>query len=213
MIGVLHDGVDRGLFTMGEELVAKHLEVPGLVVVGIRCAVHAGESVSGGDPAKESPHVRDAQVAGGIGEDDGIHRRQRSGRQLPPHVVSGIPQIITLQQAVLIAYARSPLLAQARAQVAISSAPLSLAESAIFPLVTGTVTQDHTHRQSTTVPSSATGAVVGNLTSPTVTTNSLNTTITQLIFDGGRVAETARRVSQGVRNGERKAGVQDGHTV
>jgi hypothetical protein len=32
-------------------------------------------------------------------------------------------------------------------------------------------------------------------------------------FHGWRVAEAARCVSQGVRNGERKSGVQDGHSV
>jgi outer membrane protein len=110
----------------------------------------------------------------------------------PPHVVSGIPQIITLQQAILIAYARSPLLASARAQVAISSAPLSLAESALFPAVTGTATQSHTHRESTTLPTSAAGTVVGNLAATTVTTNALDATITQLIYDGGHIAAEIR---------------------
>jgi outer membrane protein len=110
----------------------------------------------------------------------------------PPHVVSGIPQIITLQQAILIAYARSPLLSQARAQVAISSAPLSLAESALYPAVTGSATQSHTHRELATLSSAAVGAVVGNTTSPNTTTNSLDATLTQLIFDGGRVAAEIR---------------------
>jgi outer membrane protein len=110
----------------------------------------------------------------------------------PPHVVSGIPQIVTLQQAILIAYARSPLLSQARAQVAISSAPLSLAESALFPLVTGAASQSHSHRELATLSSAAIGTVVGNTTSPNTTTNSLDATLTQLIFDGGRVAAEIR---------------------
>src|SRR5260370_33404769 len=83
----------------------------------------------------------------------------------PPHAVSGIPQIITLQQAILLAYARSPLLASARAQVAISSAPLSLAYSALFPAVTGTASSAHTHREPSGIVAATTRGVVGNQTS------------------------------------------------
>jgi outer membrane protein len=110
----------------------------------------------------------------------------------PPHVVPGIPQIITLQQAILIAYARSPLLASARAQVAISSAPLMLAESALFPAITGTASATHTHREPSGIATTTAGGVVGNVTSPNIQTNALSATLTQLIFDGGHVAAEIR---------------------
>ncbi len=72
----------------------------------------------------------------------------------------GVPQVITLQQAILIAYARSPVLAAARATVGIETAPLSLAESALFPAVTGTVSSTHSRREVTgTSASNGTGSV------------------------------------------------------
>ncbi len=110
-----------------------------------------------------------------------------------PRVVPGVPQIITLQQAILIGYARSPLLAAARAQVEIATAPVSLAQSALFPALTGTASTTHTHREpsGTTNVTSTTG-IIGNVTSPNVTSNSLSASLTQLIFDGGRVAAEIR---------------------
>nr|MDQ6943132.1 TolC family protein [Candidatus Eremiobacteraeota bacterium] len=104
----------------------------------------------------------------------------------------GVPQVITLQQAVLIAYARSPLLASARADVEIASAPVSLAQSALFPSVTGNATTTRAHREgggTTTGTTGTTGAATFN---PNTTTNSLNVQLQQLIFDGGRVAAQIR---------------------
>ncbi|MEA2687820.1 MAG: outer membrane protein, partial [Candidatus Eremiobacteraeota bacterium] len=114
----------------------------------------------------------------------------------------GVPQIITLQQATLIAYARSPILASARADVAIASAPVELAQSALFPAVTGNVSTTRSHRQpggsSSTTTSTTTGTGTGTTTGTTVTTspnttsNSLSLQVQQLIYDGGRVAAQIR---------------------
>jgi outer membrane protein TolC len=99
----------------------------------------------------------------------------------------GVPNIVTLQQAILIAYARSPLLAEARANVLISTAPLALAKSAIFPTLTGTASSTQTHRQQgASVVAGTVGAAVTPITN--VQSNDLTLTLRQLIYDGGRVA-------------------------
>ncbi|BDE05764.1 hypothetical protein WPS_10400 [Vulcanimicrobium alpinum] len=119
----------------------------------------------------------------------------------PVRTVAGVPQTVTLQQAVLIAYARSPVLAAARAQVEIATAPVGLAQSALFPSVSGTASTTRTHRQAGT--SSGTGTSgLGSGTTTTgsgsglapqnVTSNVFNVQLAQLIFDGGRVAAQIR---------------------
>ena len=110
----------------------------------------------------------------------------------------GVPQIITLQQATLIAYARSPILASARADVAIASAPVALAQSALFPAVTGTASTTHTRREAggSSASSGTTGTGTGTTGtttfSPNTTNNNLSVQLQQLIFDGGRVAAQIR---------------------
>lgn len=110
---------------------------------------------------------------------------------------AGVPNIVTLQQAILIAYARSPLLAEARADVAIATAPVSLAQSALFPSVTGNASLTHTRRQqgsSVNTVGGVSGTVSGitGLTSNTafnnITNNVISLDVAQLIYDGGRVA-------------------------
>jgi outer membrane protein TolC len=121
----------------------------------------------------------------------------------------GVPQVVTLQQAILIAYARSPVLASARADVAVASAPVGLAQSALFPAVTGNVSSTHSRREQTSTNSNSnsnssgagTGTGTGTTTttttttstfSPNTTTNALSLDLQQLIFDGGRVAAQIR---------------------
>ncbi|MBV8749437.1 MAG: TolC family protein [Candidatus Eremiobacteraeota bacterium] len=119
----------------------------------------------------------------------------------PPRVVTGVPQVVTLQQAILIAYARSPLLASARADVAIATAPVGLAQSALFPAVTGTASTTRSHRQEGASSSSGSGSGgtggsgtggSGSTFKPDTTSNSLSVDLNQLIFDGGRVAAQIR---------------------
>ena len=45
---------------------------------------------------------------------------------------AGVPQVVSLDQAVAIGFARSPLLAQARATVEIDLAPVDLAKTALL---------------------------------------------------------------------------------
>ena len=111
----------------------------------------------------------------------------------------GVPQVITLQQATLIAYARSPILASARADVAIATAPVGLAQSALFPAVTGNVATTRSHREPSGSGSSATvgtgtgtGTTSSSTLAPNATSNSLSLQLQQLIFDGGRVAAQIR---------------------
>jgi outer membrane protein TolC len=118
--------------------------------------------------------------------------------QSSPVPVAGVPQVVTLQQAILIAYARSPVLASARADVAIATAPVTLAQSALFPAVTGTASTSRDHRQasaggSVTTTDPVTGATTTTTTfTPNTTSNSLSIGLQQLIFDGGRVAAQIR---------------------
>jgi len=106
--------------------------------------------------------------------------------------VPNVPQVITLQQATLIAYARSPQLASARASVEIASAPVGLAQSALFPAVTGNASTTRAHRESGSTASTGTTTGTSGSFNPNTTTNSLTVGLQQLIFDGGRVAAQIR---------------------
>ncbi len=104
---------------------------------------------------------------------------------------------MTLQQAVLIAYARSPLLASARADVAIATAPVSLAQSAIFPNVAGVASTTRSHREERlprAAPEAAgTGLRRDRLAQPQRDQQQPLLQVQQLIFDGGRVAAQIRQ--------------------
>ncbi|GAC1659288.1 MAG: TolC family outer membrane protein [Candidatus Elarobacter sp.] len=115
--------------------------------------------------------------------------------------VAGVPQVVTLQQAVLIAYARSPVLASARADVEVASAPVGLAQSALFPAVTGNVSTSRSHRSAAGGSSAPAGTATGtggtatgapSSFSPNTTSNNLSLQVQQLIYDGGRVAAQIR---------------------
>jgi outer membrane protein len=107
-----------------------------------------------------------------------------------------VPQVITLDQAIAVGYARSPLLAQARAELQIGTAPVQLAETAQYPNIAGTVTTERIHSQSGVTSAAAAGAAAGGSTAAggplTYTSNSLGAQLTQLIYDGGRTANQIR---------------------
>jgi outer membrane protein len=109
---------------------------------------------------------------------------------------SEAPPVVTLDQAIAIAFAKSPLLAQARASIEIATAPVNLARTAILPNVSGTVSTTRTDRQvgsSSSASSSSSTTTTGTAaTAANVTSNALNVQIRQLIFDGGRVAAQLR---------------------
>jgi outer membrane protein len=96
-----------------------------------------------------------------------------------------VPQVVSLDQAVAIGFARSPLLAQARATVEIDTAPVDLAKTAYFPSLSGTASTAHDFAQSGAGSVRSTGGT-------SVTSNSVGLTLGELIFDGGKVADELR---------------------
>jgi outer membrane protein len=122
----------------------------------------------------------------------------------------GVPQHVSLQQAITIGYARSPALASARADVGVAAAEVRLDRAGLLPSIAGSATTSRQYQQSAGVNvlnSSRSGATTGtlavvpsptptpslNLTAPrTITVNGLNAALTQLIYDGGRVASSVR---------------------
>jgi outer membrane protein len=114
-------------------------------------------------------------------------------------VKPGVPAVITLDQAIAIGYARSPLLAQARAQLEIQSAPVQLARTALLPNITGSATTAKEHSQggarTTTTTVGGTTGVTGTTGSGgplSFTSNALSVSLQQLIYDGGRVSAEIR---------------------
>jgi outer membrane protein len=115
-----------------------------------------------------------------------------NGGEVDPNV----PQVVTLDQSIAIGYARSPLLAQARAQLDIESAPVQLARTALLPNISGSVSTSRAHNQGGggTVNTGAGGTTAaGTGGGPSnYTSTGLSATLTQLIYDGGRVAAELR---------------------
>jgi outer membrane protein len=110
---------------------------------------------------------------------------------------AGIPQIVSLDQAIAIGFARSPLLASARAVILIDAAPVDLAKTAVLPNIAGTASTSRTLRQAATGTPQPGSTSPGNGSSTSsqvfdTTTNGLNVTLRQLIYDGGRVAAQLR---------------------
>ena len=96
-----------------------------------------------------------------------------------------VPQVVSLDQAVAIGFARSPLLASARATVQIDTAPVDLAKTALLPSLSGTASTAHDFAQSGASSVRSTGGT-------SVTSNSVGLTLGELIFDGGKVAAELR---------------------
>ncbi len=125
-----------------------------------------------------------------------------------------LPATITLQQAIAVGFARSPLLASARADVDIESAAARLAGAGLLPSIAGSASLDQSRIQSggstgsfstgtttgngtgtttggTTIGSSSSNALRGSGTT-NVTGGNFGVSIRQLIFDGGRIAASVR---------------------
>lgn len=95
----------------------------------------------------------------------------------------GVPPAVSLQQAIQIAAARSPVLLSALAVLQEQHAPLSLAKTGLYPLLTGTGVTTHTNTGGQRLQ--APGGVV--TVAGSTTSNSLTADLRQLIYDGGRV--------------------------
>lgn len=108
--------------------------------------------------------------------------------QLPASAVSqrtqpGVPQQVTLQQAIAIAVEKSPVLASARANRELTQIPVNLAHTAIFPNIsaTGSTTRSNSSGRGTTNQNGQ-QTIGGSFTS-----TGLNANLRQLIYDGGKV--------------------------
>ena len=125
-----------------------------------------------------------------------------------------LPATISLQGAIAVGFARSPLLASARADVGVASAAARLAGAGLLPSVAGSASLDQSRIQGGGSSGSfSTGATTGNgagtatggtaigtsqsnavraLGSTNVTSGNLGVSLRQLIFDGGRIAASVR---------------------
>ena len=111
-----------------------------------------------------------------------------------------IPALITLPQAILISFARSPALEVARQDVKVEEASVRLARAGLLPQISLGASLEHEYSQqgrggTTTVGTTTgttgtttTGAVVTSGNGDTANVASFSGSLSQLIFDGGRVA-------------------------
>lgn len=96
--------------------------------------------------------------------------------------VPGVPQQITLQQAIDVAAAKSPVLAAARGNYHLTQVPVNLSKSALFPNIGATATYTRSNNGARSSGSSGTGSAGGSVTS-----RGVNANLRQLIFDGGKI--------------------------
>jgi outer membrane protein TolC len=116
----------------------------------------------------------------GLANATALPARAQTFPQLPQSATStrpqpGVPQQVTLQQAIDIAVAKSPVLAAARANQQIAQIPVNLARTAAFPNISATGSTTHSNQ------STFAGRSFGSATS-----NSLTGNLRQLIYDGGK---------------------------
>ncbi len=112
-----------------------------------------------------------------------------------------IPEALTLQQAIAVGFARSPLLAVTRADVGIQAAAVRLERTGLLPSLAGSADYTRSHQQPGGFVTSGVGAP-GTVGGGTVGTggrsggnNNFASTgfalsLRQLIYDGGRIAAT-----------------------
>ncbi|MBD5605749.1 MAG: TolC family protein [Candidatus Eremiobacteraeota bacterium] len=117
-------------------------------------------------------------------------------------VRSDVPATINLQQAIAIGFARSPLLAIARGDVAVQAAAVRLERAGLLPSFSGSAALTYTHDQNGgggslidtgagtttgTTGTTTTTAIAGG--GPYSSTNaSFALSLAQLIYDGGKIA-------------------------
>lgn len=106
-----------------------------------------------------------------------------------------VPQTVTLRQAILIAVAKAPLLASARGDLQLAKASVNLAQAGILPNVTASASTSHSHAQPGGRTSGSSGSGGSFVSSSEIASNNLNATLSQLLFDGGRVFSQIRSAS------------------
>ena len=102
---------------------------------------------------------------------------------------AGIPQIVTLQQAQDIAFARVPSLETARADAGIAHAEMLLDQTGYLPSLAGEASTTRTNGQQGGFDQ-RTGLISGSGTA-----NVLALNLKQLIWDGGKIADSIRSAS------------------
>jgi outer membrane protein TolC len=95
----------------------------------------------------------------------------------------GVPVQLSLQQAEMIGFARSPALAVARADVGVAAAAVRLARAGLLPDLSGGATTEYAHEQAGK-PSHDTSA-------------NFSLSLSQLVFDGGRIAASIGAAERG----------------
>jgi outer membrane protein TolC len=97
-----------------------------------------------------------------------------------------VPQVITLRQAILIAVAKSPILASARGDLQLAKANVDLSRVPILPNLSGTVSTQESHVAPGSARTSSSGAGGISFVSGNIASNSLSADLRELLFDGGR---------------------------
>jgi outer membrane protein len=105
---------------------------------------------------------------------------------------AGVPSVVSLAQAINIGFARSPILAQARATVLVDSAPVDLAKTAVLPNISGSYTGQRVYSQNAPGYNSGSSTKTNALLGPAYTGSNLTASLTQLVYDGGKVAAQLR---------------------
>jgi len=101
----------------------------------------------------------------------------------------GLSATITLQQAEMIGFARSPLLASARGDVAVQAAAVRLAQAGLLPSLAGSAGYGFAHTQPGGFSSTTTSSgVVVPASKTTSTSATFALQLRQLIYDGGKTA-------------------------
>lgn len=118
----------------------------------------------------------------------------------PGEAKPGIPAQITLNQAVAIGIATSPLLATARADAQLAAVNVDIARTGLLPNVygTGTLTREFSNSALTRL-NNGTGTTGGNALQAgayQATVVGVTGNLSQLIFDGGRVAAQIQAASR-----------------
>jgi outer membrane protein len=97
----------------------------------------------------------------------------------------GVPLVVSLDQAEKLAVALSPTFAGQNAQWAAIHAKYTSEQQALFPAISGTATIGKQYSNGITSSSSSTG--LGKFSQDTTAAESASITVSQLIYDGGRV--------------------------
>jgi outer membrane protein TolC len=104
-----------------------------------------------------------------------------------------VPPSVNLQQAIAIGFARSPLLAVARGDVAVEAAAVRLERAGLLPSLSGSASVDYIHDQEGGFSSSTTTSSTGTAGSPYNSKDaSFGLSLSQLIYDGGKIAASVK---------------------